>query len=415
MKPILEIQNVGKKYKIKHLPGGYLSLRERMMTAFKFEENGVEDFWAIKNISFDVKAGESIGIIGRNGAGKSTLLKILSKITPPTQGRIVSRGRIASLLEVGTGFHPELTGRENIFFNGSLLGMRRKEIDSKFDEIVDFSGVEKFLDTPLKHFSSGMQLRLAFAVAAFLEPEILIIDEVLAVGDAEFQRKCLGKMENVSKSGRTIIFVSHNMQSLKLLCHKGIFLKNGKLEAADEINNTIKTYLEDTSTIESPSFVDQDNLMNVKPDPDFKLTKIFLQQEGRVAHSKVQNGTELLIEIEYELFRSVSRFRVYVDVCDSFGTPIFRTYHDEHEFSRLNFEKGKYRSVLSIPANFLAPISYELKFWFGIHKVRMMEPTEGVTMKIAVENTGNYNLTYSGLYSTGMICPKMDWNVESIK
>src|SRR6267154_5841984 len=174
--------------------------------------------------------GESIGIIGRNGSGKSTLLKILSKITPPTKGEIVSRGRIASLLEVGTGFHPELTGRENIFFNGSLLGMKRAEITSKFDEIVDFSGVEKFLDTPLKHYSSGMQLRLAFAVAAFLEPEILIIDEVLAVGDAEFQKKCLGKMEDVSKSGRTILFVSHNMAAIRALCSFAILLEQGTIK-----------------------------------------------------------------------------------------------------------------------------------------------------------------------------------------
>jgi lipopolysaccharide transport system ATP-binding protein len=243
MKPILEVQNIGKKFRIQHLAGGYLSLRERMVDALKFQRNQEEDFWALKDVSFEVQAGESIGIIGRNGAGKSTLLKILSKITPPTTGRIVSRGRIASLLEVGTGFHPELTGRENIFFNGSLLGMKRKEIERKFDEIVDFSGVEKFLDTPLKHFSSGMQLRLAFAVAAFLEPEILIIDEVLAVGDAEFQKKCLGKMEDVSKSGRTILFVSHNMGALRNLCSRGIVLKNGLLIDDSDVQSSINKYL----------------------------------------------------------------------------------------------------------------------------------------------------------------------------
>jgi len=242
MKPILEIRNIGKKYKIQHLAGGYLSLRERMVSALKFERSTSEDFWALNNISFDVHPGESVGIIGRNGAGKSTLLKILSKITPPTTGHITSRGRVASLLEVGTGFHPELTGRENIFFNGSLLGMKRREIESKFDEIVDFSGVEKFLDTPLKHFSSGMQLRLAFAVAAFLEPEILIIDEVLAVGDAEFQKKCLGKMEDVKAHGRTILFVSHSFETVQSLCRKGILLENGMVSFEGEMMDCIDRY-----------------------------------------------------------------------------------------------------------------------------------------------------------------------------
>lgn len=243
MKPILEIQNISKKFRISHQTGGYLSLRERMVNALKFEKINTEDFWALKDVSFEVQAGESIGIIGRNGAGKSTLLKILSKITPPTTGKIISRGRIASLLEVGTGFHPELTGRENIFFNGSLLGMKRKEIESKFDEIVDFSGVEKFLDTPLKHYSSGMQLRLAFAVAAFLEPEILIIDEVLAVGDAEFQKKCLGKMEDVSKSGRTILFVSHNMAAIRALCSSAILFEHGKVKAIGNPSDLISEYM----------------------------------------------------------------------------------------------------------------------------------------------------------------------------
>lgn len=243
VKPILEVHHLAKKYKIRHQAGGYLSLRERMLSAFKFGQSDVEDFWAVNDVSFEVQPGESIGIIGRNGAGKSTLLKILSKITPPTKGKIVSRGRMASLLEVGTGFHPELTGRENIFFNGSLLGMKRKEIEAKFDEIIDFSGVEKFLDTPLKHYSSGMQLRLAFSVAAFLEPEILVIDEVLAVGDAEFQKKCLGKMEDVSKSGRTILFVSHNMGAIKNLCSKCILLQSGAIDFFGEVESASAKYL----------------------------------------------------------------------------------------------------------------------------------------------------------------------------
>jgi lipopolysaccharide transport system ATP-binding protein len=243
MKPIIEIDRLSKKYRISHQPGGYLSLREKLLGAFKFENNSREDFWALKDLNFTIDEGESVGIIGRNGAGKSTLLKILSKITPPTKGKVIRRGRVASLLEVGTGFHPELTGRENIFFNGSLLGMKRREIVEKFDQIVDFSGVERFLDTPLKHYSSGMQLRLAFGVAAFLEPEILVIDEVLAVGDAEFQKKCIGKMEDVSKSGRTILFVSHNMAAVRSLCRRALLIDKGEVTYEGDAQATIDQYI----------------------------------------------------------------------------------------------------------------------------------------------------------------------------
>ena len=219
-------------------------MRDSISPMFKPNTSSDENFYALDDVSFDEFPGDSVGIIGKNGAGKSTLLKILSKITPPSSGKIISRGRIASLLEVGTGFHAELSGRENIFLNGSILGMRRAEIQRNFDAIVDFSGVEKFLDTPLKHYSSGMQLRLAFAVAAFLENEIMIIDEVLAVGDAEFQKKCMGKMEDVSKNqGRTILFVSHNMGALSTLCHKSVLLEKGKVKEIGNTNNIINDYL----------------------------------------------------------------------------------------------------------------------------------------------------------------------------
>lgn len=243
MKPIIEVKNISKQYQIGQKQR-YLSLRDSLSDFLKFKGRNTEgsDFWALDDVSFDVQAGESIGIIGRNGAGKSTLLKILSRITPPTKGNVILRGRIASLLEVGTGFHPELTGRENVFMNGSILGLKRAEIAQKFDEIVAFSSVEQFIDTPLKHYSSGMQLRLAFAVAAHLEPEILVIDEVLAVGDAEFQKKCLGKMGEVSKSGRTVLFVSHNLSVINALCSSTICFDIGKIQKMGNTNDVIKFY-----------------------------------------------------------------------------------------------------------------------------------------------------------------------------
>jgi len=241
MKPILEVENVSKKFQIQHQQTPYLSLRDKLSTLFR-PGTTKEEFWALRDVSFTVQRGESLGIIGRNGAGKSTLLKILSRITPPTEGRIRSRGRIASLLEVGTGFHQELTGRENIFMNGSILGMKRAEIKAKFDEIVDFSGTEKFLDTALKHYSSGMQLRLAFAVAAHLEPEILIVDEVLAVGDSEFQKKCMKKMEDVTGEGRTVLFVSHNLPSLKAICKTGMLLNKGQVVTLGGMDDVIDKY-----------------------------------------------------------------------------------------------------------------------------------------------------------------------------
>lgn len=242
MKPIIEVQHITKEFKIGAKQERYLSLRDVLSNPFKKKEQDANTFRALDDVSFEVMPGESIGIIGRNGAGKSTLLKILSKITPPSAGKIICRGRVASLLEVGTGFHPELSGRENIFMNGSILGMRKVEITKHFDSIVDFSGVERFLDTPLKRYSSGMQLRLAFAVAAFLEPEILIIDEVLAVGDAEFQKKCLGKMDEVSKSGRTVLFVSHDLSAVSTLTKKSIFLDKGKVKQFDTTPAVIQAY-----------------------------------------------------------------------------------------------------------------------------------------------------------------------------
>src|SRR3984885_169833 len=241
-KPIIEVTHIGKKYDINRGRGGYIAMRDVMMEIvrkpFAFLKTKAkrslglekkEEFWALRNISFEVHKGEIIGIIGPNGAGKSTLLKILSQITPPTEGEIKIHGRVGSLLEVGTGFHPELSGRENIFLNGAILGMGRREIDRKFDEIVAFGEVAEFIDTPIKHYSTGMQMRLAFAVAAHFEPQIMLVDEVLAVGDIAFQKKCLGKMDDVARTGRTILFVSHQMNQIRRLCNRVIWIDAGTI------------------------------------------------------------------------------------------------------------------------------------------------------------------------------------------
>ncbi len=318
MKPILEIQTVSKKFNIHHEGESYLSLRDKVtdLVKLKSSKRSNEEFWALKDVSFDVMPGESIGIIGKNGTGKSTLLKILSKITPPTEGKIIGRGRIASLLEVGTGFHPELSGRENIYLNGSILGMKRKEIDIKFDEIVDFAGTEKFLDTPLKHYSSGMQLRLAFAVAAFLEPEILVIDEVLAVGDAEFQKKCLRKMEDVSKSGRTILFVSHNMAAIESLCARSILLKNGQLHFSGSSADVIHQYMNslDSQTLDQTGVISFKNL-------DKPVHKIETLCDDKIS-STAYMGCKLEIRVHFKSKEELNAPVLGIIIKDSQGIPM---------------------------------------------------------------------------------------------
>jgi len=246
---VVHVDNIGKKYKIFSEVNRYMTLRDKIVETFKtpfktmMNPTGSETFWALRNISFDVDRGMVLGIIGKNGAGKSTLLKILSRVVEQTEGRAEIRGRVGSLLEVGTGFHPELTGRENIYLNGAILGMKRAEIDRKFDEIVAFSEIAQFLDTPVKRYSSGMYVRLAFAVAAYLDPEILIVDEVLSVGDAAFQKKCLGKMEDVAGGGRTVLFVSHNMSAVRALCSHCVRLSAGRLVQVGQVDEGVDEYL----------------------------------------------------------------------------------------------------------------------------------------------------------------------------
>ena len=339
MKPILEVQHITKEFKIGAKQERYLSLRDILSSPFKKKEEGANTFLALDDVNFEVMPGESIGIIGRNGAGKSTLLKILSKITPPSAGKIICRGRVASLLEVGTGFHPELSGRENIFMNGSILGMRKVEITKHFDSIVDFSGVEKFLDTPLKRYSSGMQLRLAFAVAAFLEPEILIIDEVLAVGDAEFQKKCLGKMDEVSKSGRTVLFVSHDLSAVSTLTKKSIFLDKGKVKQFDTTPAVIQAY---SSNFTQTNIHYQDAIEG-KP----CITKVeVVTSEGGVLQG---NEKPLTVNFEAQLPYDVSGFALSLQIFNHLNQPIiYNWFFDEadkgprkkgtHNFT-INFDK----------------------------------------------------------------------------
>ena len=327
MKPILEVQHITKQFKIGSKQERYLSLRDVVANPFSKKKNNYKTFLALDDVSFGVYPGESIGIIGRNGAGKSTLLKILSRITPPTSGKIICRGRVASLLEVGTGFHPELTGRENIYMNGSILGMRKFEINKHFDSIVDFSGVEKFIDTPLKHFSSGMQLRLAFAVAAFLEPEILVIDEVLAVGDAEFQKKCLGKMDEVSRSGRTVLFVSHNMGVIAELCRKGILLNQGKLLIQDDVNIVLDKY----NTFLSSSMASYQNDFAGYDEPIFINSVTMESRSGNNIFSFEEDiAVEIKIDIKSGFFEGIN---LGVALLDKWKRKVF-TSHNKIKDSR---------------------------------------------------------------------------------
>ncbi|HBM15414.1 MAG TPA: hypothetical protein DD381_03585 [Lentisphaeria bacterium] len=312
---IIKIENLSKKYIIGHDKAAtgayrYKSLRDslahtcrgivqrlRHPLSTNTETTEIEEFWALKDINLEIEQGDKVGIIGRNGAGKSTLLKILSRITEPTTGKITINGRVASLLEVGTGFHPELTGRENIYLNGAVLGMTRKEIKKKFDEIVDFSGVEKFLDTPVKRFSSGMYVRLAFAVAAHLDPEILLIDEVLAVGDAEFQKKCLGKMDEVSKQGRTILFVSHNMAAIKSLCTKGILFGNGHLIKYGAIKDVIEFYV---SSQKGADVVDLKERKDRIGTGDAQIVKAVMRNSKGDETKTIEMGEAFSVEVFYE-------------------------------------------------------------------------------------------------------------------
>lgn len=376
MEPILRIQNVSKVFAISKERKPYLSLGEKIVSALKFESNKSTSFLALDNVSFDVFPGDTIGLIGKNGAGKSTLLKILSRITPPSNGEILSSGRIASLLEVGTGFHPELSGRDNIFLNGSILGMKKKEILSKFDEIVDFSGVERFLDTPLKRYSSGMQLRLAFAVAAFLEPEILIIDEVLAVGDMEFQKKCLQKMENVSRSGRTIIFVSHNMAAVRKLCSKGVLLDQGKVKHIGTINEVIDRYTENFESYET-SF---DIPLKISQDAPGFAYKIVIEDLFNNPANNFPVGVGWQIRVYVKITHAVKGYIIGLGMLTQDDVSLRTSWSES-----MDFEVGEYEFVFKENTLFLASGNYKLILGISARMVNFQYVENCATLRISEE------------------------------
>jgi lipopolysaccharide transport system ATP-binding protein len=361
MSSVISVENLSKKYLIKHeAAGGYGMLSETLLRPFKslsskktITPSTSEEFFALKDLSFELKIGERLGIIGRNGAGKSTLLKVLSRITEPTSGSIKIRGRVASLLEVGTGFHPELTGRENIFLNGAILGMSRTEIKSKFDEIVSFSEVERFLDTPVKRYSSGMYVRLAFAVAAHLEPEILIVDEVLAVGDAKFQQKCLGKMEDVSKEGRTVLFVSHNMSTLKSLCSSILYLKDGQLVKQGPVEETIKDYLAENQKVISNGNIPRSFKRKYNCGHVFIDNLQLINSEGLVTN-ELYFGEPFTIRLGFTIDQPVDPITVQINVANHIGENILslnQTINGVYQFT--TYGTGKHFIDLKVDAKYV--------------------------------------------------------------
>ena len=394
--------------KIRGKEDPFLKIGETNDRSVKGESNVV---WSLKDINFEINQGDAVGIIGKNGAGKSTLLKLLSRVTAPTTGNIKVKGRIASLLEVGTGFHPELTGRENIYLNGAILGMRKKEITRKFDEIVDFSGVERYIDTPVKRYSSGMYVRLAFAVAAHLESEILIVDEVLAVGDAEFQKKCLGKMGDVSKSeGRTILFVSHNMASVESLCSKGIILKNGKIDFKAEILEVIKNYNETNSD----NLIHRDSITIREKDNQIAQI-LFAKLEDNNGNTKSTFGTleEIYFESVYKLTKDISGL-TYVFNLQLNDKTLFLTFDTDMSDNLLEKrEPGLYKARFKIPY-LLKPGKYNIKLELAVLMGLEFDVCPFDLVFEVVEGNFNPALKSFSSFRAGEIGSLISWETQAI-
>lgn len=415
MPPIIEIHNIGKKYSLTSTQR-YLSLRdvvsEKTKRIFKKKQDHNNEFWALQNISLKIERGERIGIIGKNGAGKSTLLKILSKITPPTTGEIKRRGRVASLLEVGTGFHPELTGRENIYLNGSILGLRKKEIDKKLDEIIDFSGVEKFIHMPLKHYSSGMQLRLAFSVAAYLEPEILLIDEVLAVGDLEFQKKCIGKMEEVSKqSGRTILFVSHNMNYITSLCNSAVLLDKGSIIKSGTANSVISEYISNINC--RGARIQWEN--HHRPGNEIvQLNSVRIIDKYHRTNDSLKVNEDIGIEMKYTVLQNGHVLWLGHNIHNQEGINVFDTHNIDSPFYYQAHKAGEYTAITWIPGNLLNTGIYFVSTAIFNHLNQIIHLHEKDILLFSIHETFD-ELTARGMSPgdfPGVIRPLLKWTIN---
>ncbi|MFL6466527.1 MAG: ABC transporter ATP-binding protein [Pyrinomonadaceae bacterium] len=419
MTPIIRVENLSKQYTLGAKAEPYTTLRESLVRAARkpiemVRGNGRAEqsrFWALKDVSFDVMPGEVVGIIGRNGAGKSTLLKILSRITEPTSGRVELYGRVGSLLEVGTGFHPELTGRENIYLNGAILGMRREEIAKKFDEIVDFAEIEEFLDTPVKRYSSGMYVRLAFAVAAHLEPEILIVDEVLAVGDAEFQKKCLNKMKDVGEHGRTVLFVSHNMQAVLRLCQRAILVGAGEIQVDGPASNVTAAYLRsETGSLSSRKW---DDPGSAPGNEVARLRSVSIKSDGELI-DMVDIHRPFELEIEYIDLVGEGRPTLSVHFTNDHGITLFCTndFNDKIWWNRTP-KKGLVRAVCSIPGNLLAEGRIFVSVYLCNYNPNIVyfDVADAVSVEVVDRTTGEgVRGVYTGEFP-GVVRPYLDWNV----
>ncbi len=414
-KPIITVENLSKKYALGEKQSFY-TLRDSISGFFVGKKNKEEEFWALKDINFEIKQGESVGIIGRNGAGKSTLLKILSQITPPTTGKITMRGRVASLLEVGTGFHQELTGRENIFLNGAILGMSREEVKKKFDEIVAFSEIEKFLDMPVKHYSSGMYMRLAFAVAAHLESEILIVDEVLAVGDAQFQKKCLGKMDEVAKKeGRTVLFVSHNMGAIKSLCSRSMIIEKGKIELIGESEKVVRQYINESNNYSKNNSIHYDKLVYIE-------NVEILSSEG-YQKSSFLTTEDVHVKVNF-VVKEALKLGNYCGliILDEFQNILIMAYDIDSNSKYYKFRPpGKYEVTFTIGKNILNEQVVNLNVVCGIplkynnspYKNLYFDSWTGISFRLY--NTNSFSRDYFGGQRSGVMLLKINSQVKCRK